>query len=151
MPSAARQVVRQFLHFDMSQARDIFFQDQLAWGTIERAENQSRPMLLVQKSVLNTVSEEMKMELGETLSNVDGASGSQRSLSPKRGTMTKRRSLALGRETSSVLDPKEREEGQSQLHNLLWETASMGGTSKISKKKANQSRAILKRIDEEDG
>ncbi len=67
MPSNARQVIRQFLNFDMSQAKDIFFQDQLAWGVIEQQDNKSKPILGVQQSVLNTVPDSMKGELEETL------------------------------------------------------------------------------------
>ena len=37
MPPAAKQLVRDFLNFDMSKSLDIFMQDQLAWGLIGRA------------------------------------------------------------------------------------------------------------------
>lgn len=143
MPSNARQAVRQFLNFDMSQSKDIFFQDQLAWGVIEQAESSSgRPMLIVQQSVLNTVSDTMKEELGETMSAVDGQGGAAGA-------------KAAARAKASRLTPSDARsirsgagEDTSQLHNLLWETASMGGTSRIPKKKAQQSRTILKKIDE---
>lgn len=142
MPSNARQAVRQFLNFDMSQSKDIFFQDQLAWGVIEQAGSSSgRPMLIVQQSVLNTVSDTMKEELGETMSNVDGHGGGGEAKAARakssRLTASDARSIRSGAG-----------EDASQLHNLLWETASMGGTSRIPKKKAQQSRTILKKIDE---
>lgn len=35
MPAQAKAVVREFLNFDMSKPKDIYVQDQLAWGTIE--------------------------------------------------------------------------------------------------------------------
>lgn len=182
MPSDARQAVRHFLNFEMSQAKDIFFQDQLAWGIIERNETNARPMLLVQRSVLNTVSDSMKSDLEETLSAVDGHNNSNGSNSPKgprrptslpstsviassssgsgngiqrsiqkgtskapatRGSVFRFPTSRLDETSSEVGDDKD-----SQLHNLLWETASMGGTSKIHKKKAQQSRTILKKIDE---
>lgn len=136
MPSNARQAVRQFLNFDMSQSKDIFFQDQLAWGVIEQAgSSSSRPMLIVQQSVLNTVSDTMKEELGETMSAIDGQGGAKGRAKSSRLTAADVRSIQSGEDTS-------------QLHNLLWETASMGGTSRIPKKKAQQSRTILKKIDE---
>ena len=34
LPPAAKQLVRDFLNFDMSRSLDIFMQDQLAWGLI---------------------------------------------------------------------------------------------------------------------
>lgn len=142
MPANARQAVRQFLNFDMSQAKDIFFQDQLAWGVIEQQDGNARPMLIVQQSVLNTVSDSMKGDLEETLSAVDGQ---QRGTRSTVGGAARAKSTKLNSDAMSVRSGAEE---NSQLHNLLWETASMGGTSKIHKKKASQSRAILKKIDE---
>lgn len=141
MPANARQVIRQFLNFDMSQSKDIFFQDQLAWGVIEQQDaNASRPMLIVQQSVLNTVSDTMKGELEETMSAIDGQG---------QKTNNKGKAPASSRRTpSDLMSVRSGGEDTSQLHNLLWETASMGGTSKIHKKKAQQSRVILKKIDE---
>lgn len=139
MPSNARQVIRQFLNFDMSQAKDIFFQDQLAWGVIEQQDNKSKPILVVQQSVLNTVPDSMKGELEETLSAVDGQRGGSRAHGAGK---------SKGNKFSDTISVRSGGEDSSQLHNLLWETASMGGTSKIHKKKAQQSRAILKKIDE---
>lgn len=139
MPSNARQIIRQFLNFDMSQAKDIFFQDQLAWGVIEQQDSNTKPILVVQKSVFNTVSNTMKEELEDTLSAVDGNRGPRLTAGTgkqKQGKMSDAMSVRSGGEETS------------QLHNLLWETASMGGTSKIHKKKAQQSRVILKKIDE---
>jgi hypothetical protein len=140
MPSNARHIIRQFLNFDMSQAKDIFFQDQLAWGVIEQQDSTTKPILVVQQSVLNSVSDTMRGELEETLSAVDGKRGPRPSL---RTTKNQKQG-----KPSDVMSVRSRGEDSSQLHNLLWETASMGGTSKIHKKKAQQSRIILKISDE---
>jgi Tfp pilus assembly protein PilP len=50
-PPSAKQLVRDFLHFDMSVQKDIFVQDQLAWGLIE-APRGPPPMLIMQQSAL---------------------------------------------------------------------------------------------------
>lgn len=35
MPAQAKAAVREFLHFDMTKAKDIYVQDQLTWGHVE--------------------------------------------------------------------------------------------------------------------
>lgn len=141
MPAEARALVRSFLKFEMTESKDIFFQDQLAWGTIEQ-EEVNRPVLLVQRAVLDTVGDDVKDELEETLSGVGGAQ--------TKAAMIKRKSQMRGISDTSSQYGGNGNGGSEQLQNLLWETASQGGTSKLHKNKALQSRSIVKmhRIDE---
>jgi len=137
-------MVRSFLKFEMTESKDIFFQDQLAWGTIEH-EEVNRPVLLVQRAVLDTVSDDVKDELEETLSAVGGVQ--------TKAAIIRRKSQMRGiSDTASQYGGDGHGRGSEQLQNLLWETASAGGTSKLPKNKALQSRSIVKmhRIDEEE-
>lgn len=51
MPASAREVIREFLTFDMKEKKDIFIHDQLAWGRIE-PNKVDAPVLIVRKSTL---------------------------------------------------------------------------------------------------
>jgi hypothetical protein len=75
MPPAAKTAVRTFLNFDMSRQKDIFVQDQLAWGAIDAPSSGAgqASVLIVQRSALDSMSEDMVNQL-ETMSHRDGAS-----------------------------------------------------------------------------
>jgi hypothetical protein len=75
MPAAAKAAVRTFLNFDMSRQKDIFVQDQLAWGAIDAPSSGAgqASVLIVQRSALDSMSEDMVNQL-ETMSHRDGAS-----------------------------------------------------------------------------
>lgn len=136
MSANARALVRAFLKFEMTESKDIYFQDQLAWGTIEQ-EEVSRPVLLVQRAVLDNVGDDLQDELLETLSAVGG------NINQNIASIMKRKSELRGiRDTASQYG--ETNYGGEQLQNLLWETASLGGASKLPKNKALQSRSIVK-------
>jgi hypothetical protein len=152
----ARQAVRQFLNFDMTEPKDIFFQDQLAWGVIESTET-SRPMLFVQRSILNTMSDDVKEELEETVSALDGEIDVRKIAKPRTQSIkfSDTRSVIEGGSTGGgsggggmMAIRGTGNNKEDKLQNLLWETASMGGTSKLHKTKASQSRSILKKIEE---
>ncbi len=145
MPNNARQEIRDFLKFDLTQQKDIFFQDQLAWGTIENEKN-NKPILIVNQSVLDNAPDELMEEI-ETMSRAGGATGNG-----GRGTIGGGNASAAANANANLQDKLERatvRSGQSenaQLQNLLWETASMGGASKLPKKKASASRSIIKNM-----
>lgn len=91
MPPGAKQLVRDFLNFDMSRSLDIFMQDQLAWGLIGwapfirfnysyslvtlflidpiEAPRGETPVLIVQKSALNLLSSSDLLEQLETMTS----------------------------------------------------------------------------------
>jgi len=154
-PSLARQEIRDFFKFDMSQPNDIFFQDQLAWGTVQHNQKTHAPVLIIQQSVLDTMSPEMQDEI-ETMTAVDmkehnntggsvfgsgGGGGSAR----KSPNNTRRTSSVMNgggngakhnRPLQSIDERSER--SNNHLQSLIWETASVGGVSKIPKQQANK-------------
>jgi len=75
LPAGAKQLVRDFLQFDMSRPMDIFIQDQLAWGLIEAPRGET-PILIVQKSALSTTMSGDMLEQLETMSNSDSIASS---------------------------------------------------------------------------
>ena len=129
MPANARTAIRQFLNFDMSQQKDIFFQDQLAWGTIEM-HNAQVPILIVNQAILDNVPDELMDEI-ETLTQKGGNTGNSQSIRQSMSFMSRN-------STADKLDRQSVRSGQrgenAVLNDLIWETASQGGVSKISKK-----------------
>jgi hypothetical protein len=73
MPAAAKAAVRTFLNFDMSRQKDIFVQDQLAWGAIDAPVSGAgqASVLIVQRGALDSMSEDFVNQL-ETMSHKDG-------------------------------------------------------------------------------
>lgn len=132
MPSDARVAIRQFLNFDMSQQKDIFFQDQLAWGTIEMQSGHV-PILIVNQSVLDNVPDELMDEI-ETMTQKGGPNKSRQSASfiPRNSDKFDRQSVRSGKGENAI------------LNDLIWETASQGGASKVSKRVGEKaSRTVL--------
>ncbi len=112
MPAPAKTAVRQFLNFDMSRPKDIFVQDQLTWGTIDRP-SADTSVLIVQRSALETMPEGF-------LDQVEVMSASRDSPMAKQSSSGR---LATG----SVRDDSGSVQGSANVQNLIWETASMGG------------------------
>lgn len=141
MPASARTLVRQFLNFDMSRLADIFFQDQLAWGTIDLGVKRNTPIIVVQQNILNSVPEEVLDEF-ETMSQADSAS---------RLSVSKKLAAAgINSDAKSVVSlrsngPPRVGNQNSELQNLIWETASQGGASKIPVREARGSRTTVMR------
>lgn len=146
-PTAARQEIREFLKFDMAQPNDIFFQDQLAWGTIESNKKNHTPILIIQQSVLDNMSPELQDEI-ETMTAVDAketgsvlgggaAAAAARKGSvrpgggPKKAGSVHNGFAAMGRGDDDGMTDR-----SNHLQSLIWETASVGGVSKIPKQDA---------------
>jgi hypothetical protein len=112
MPPAAKTAVRTFLNFDMSRQKDIFVQDQLAWGAIDAPSSGAgqASVLIVQRSALDTMPEGFASQM-ETMSSKDGK-GAARPVTPM----------------GSAYD-----EG---LKEMIWETATDSGAGG-NKSKAN--------------
>ena len=129
MPSNARTLLRQFLNFDMTRPKDIFIQDQLTWGTIEMLDSHEKmgPVLIVQRAALNSMPDQFLDEL-ETITNPDPASGRSAVVNSK----ASRRGSAIAGASNS------------HLQDLIWESASQGGNSKLHSTKAAASRKVIK-------
>jgi hypothetical protein len=134
MPNEARQAVREFLKLDLSQPKDIVFQDVMTWITIENDKSGHKPILIVNQAVLDSAPEELMDEI-ETMSKADGTGRTNHALTNNKATLQDRLERATVR--SGVSE-------NPQLQNLLWETASVGGVSKIPKHKAQTSRNVIK-------
>jgi hypothetical protein len=147
-PNAARQEIREFLKFDMSQPNDIFFQDQLAWGTIESNKKTHTPVLIIQQSVLDNMSPELQDEI-ETMTAVDaketgsvlgggggGAGSAVRRGSVRPGGGPKKAGSVHNGLTGLGRVEEDGGERSNHLQSLIWETASVGGVSKIPKQDA---------------
>lgn len=155
MPNNARQLVRDFLKLDLTQQRDIFFQDQLAWGTIENDKNAHKPILIVNQAVLDAAPDELLEEIetmtavGDNAASVRGSLAQRQSILQSFSHRQDRMECATVRGDADPLAgggaARERGgENSQQLNNLLWETASVGGVSKIPKTRAQTSRNIIK-------
>lgn len=142
MPAAARLLVRNFLKLDANRATDAFFQDQLAWGVIEINAGRSGPVIVLQQNILDSVPEDVMDEI-EAMSQADSKvdatkiapyiqqqHGGKPEISDSR-TERSHRSQTGG--------------GNSELQNLIWETASQGGVSKLPINQAKSSRTVIRR------
>jgi hypothetical protein len=144
MPASARTLIRQFLHFDMSKPLDIFFQDQLAWGTIEITQKRTTPMIVLQQNILSSVPEDVKDEINDNMSQADSFRGG---VSKKVETSNKFQSKQQKEyisDSRSVMSSSRRDNNQNtDLQNLIWETASQGGKSKLPMQEARASRTVI--------
>jgi hypothetical protein len=154
MPASARQLIRQFVKFDMSRATDIFFQDQLAWGTIEIAQKRSSPVIILQQNILNSVPDEVLEEF-ESMSQAESKTGKQQQQQQQRPSIGGGRSGRNGYDISDsrtvhISDSRSVRSGMignqhSELQNLIWETASQGGMSKIPIQHLKSSREVIRK------
>ena len=143
MPASARALIRQFMKFDMSRPLDIFFQDQLAWGTIEVNQKRTTPVIVLQQNILSSVPEEVLDEF-ETMSQADSTSKAAISRKVLTNALppSARKADAL-QETRTECSFRSNNGPNSELQNLIWETASQGG---VSKKPLTEVKAIRQPI-----
>ena len=113
--------MRDFLNFDMTRAKDIFMQDQLAWGLIE-APRSSGAVLIVQKSALDNVGDEF-------LSQLDGASGGDAG-------------SAKGDSSKALASQIRQARGANHLENVIWETASQSRPQTAPKRVPFSARSV---------
>jgi hypothetical protein len=154
MPASARQLIRQFLKFDMSRATDIFFQDQLAWGTIEIAQKRSSPVIILQQNILNSVPDEVLEEF-ESMSQAESKVSAQTKPTANKQPLGGGRHGRNGYDISDsrtvhISDSRSVRSGMagnqnSELQNLIWETASQGGMSKIPIQHIKSSRDVIRK------
>jgi hypothetical protein len=147
MPASARTLIRQFLHFDMSKPLDIFYQDQLAWGTIENTQKSTTPMIVLQQNILSSVPEDVKDEINDNMSQADsfrggGGGGVSKKVETSNKFQPKQKEYIS--DTRSVMSSSRRDNNQNtDLQNLIWETASQGGKSKLPIREASASRTVI--------
>lgn len=120
MPEVAKNSVRAFLKFDLSQPKHIFVQDHLMWGAIDQPANESgtgSSVLIVQRSALDNMNPAVMNQL-DVMSAHGGGRSSGDGLRHRTGSVhtagtpkSKHQS-----DTGSVLS----------LQNLAWETATEG-------------------------
>lgn len=142
MPASARSLIRQFLKFDMSRPLDIFFQDQLAWGTIEVSQKRTTPVIVLQQNILSSVPEEVMDEF-ETMSQADSASKAAISKKVLTNALPPPNKRLDVQETRTERSFRSNNGPNSELQNLIWETASQGG---VSKKPLTEVKAIRQPI-----
>jgi hypothetical protein len=142
MPASARSLIRQFLKFDMSRPLDIFFQDQLAWGTIEVNQKRTTPVIVLQQNILSSVPEEVMDEF-ETMSQADSASKAAISKKVLTNALPPQNKRLDVQETRTERSFRSNNGPNSELQNLIWETASQGG---VSKKPLTEVKAIRQPI-----
>lgn len=127
MPAAAKNAVRSFLNFDLSRPKDIYIQDQLAWGTVDGPPGGGpggSSVLIMQRSALETLP---AGDVLEVMSALDGAGGGATvSATPSRSD--DRRASISGANyrplPSSTPLRASMSFGASDLHNARWETSS---------------------------
>ena len=135
MPAAARLLIRTFLKFDSNRAADAFFRDQLEWGTVDTNQRKAGPMIVLQQHVLDAVPEDILDEI-EAMSVIDGG-GSMMPSNHERLEVRSERSSQQSRTGGGG------HLGNSELQNLIWETASQGGISKVPIQDAKGSRTVI--------
>lgn len=106
MPAQARLAIRNFLNLDMSNAKHIFIQDQLAWGLIEThagarrvsTGNSGSSVLILQKNALQNLHSGLLNEI-DSISQSGSIHSSNRGLTPN---VSNRSLNALYRTTSPM-------------------------------------------------
>lgn len=128
MPVEGRNAVKDFLCLDLTNKKDLYIQDQLLWGTVEKIEN-SKNFLFLHKNIeenLEKNSEKNKFASNAEISSVLLATGVLNNTNTAENIATK---TPKNIETNSVRS------NNSDSGSLVWETASLGGTSKMQNNK----------------
>lgn len=126
MPTEAKKLIRDFLHLDMTNKKDIYIEDQLMWGFVEKVEN-SKNIIFLHKNIEENFANnnEINYKKSEDISSVLIATGVLDNKLTKKSTINAKEQL----ETNSVRS------NNSDSGSLVWETASLGGTSKLQNNK----------------
>lgn len=127
MPNEARQLIKEFLHLDMTNKKDIYIQDQMMWGFVEKVEN-SRNFLFLHKNIEDNLADKSNKNFhkSEEISSVLLATGV---LDNTNTATNKANPNTKDIETNSVRS------NNSDSGSLVWETASLGGSSKLQNNK----------------